>query len=176
MTIHYTTNYHIAYADTDTAAVDLATVSQSVAASLDAAMGRAGYSPPDATTFAAEVAARQNADTALSTRVTALEHGAWITLPLLNGAAPIAGFRAPQYRQFSADRIELRGVIGSLPANGTAMAQLPPGFRPTAVEVLNATNDANANRVDLKTDGTIVRATGTGSYVTLLAVIFSTAP
>lgn len=53
MTIQYTTNYGIAWADDQTALKDLGVVTQQVAASLDAAMGRAGYVPPDATTFAA---------------------------------------------------------------------------------------------------------------------------
>lgn len=73
MTIQYTANYHLAYADAQSALSDLSTVTQQVATSLDAAMGRAGYTPPDATSFAAEVSARQSADTALSTRVTTLE-------------------------------------------------------------------------------------------------------
>lgn len=69
MAIQYTTNYHLAYSDDQTALVDLATVTQQVAASLDAAMGRAGYTPPDATTFAA-LTARV---TAVEGRVTAVE-------------------------------------------------------------------------------------------------------
>jgi hypothetical protein len=60
--IQYTTNYHIAYMDDQTALADLDTVTQQVAQSLDTAMGQAGYTPPDATTFAA-----------LAARVTALE-------------------------------------------------------------------------------------------------------
>jgi hypothetical protein len=69
MTIQYTTNYHVAYADAQTALLDLATVTQQVAQSLDDAMGRAGYTPPDASSFAAEVAAR----IAVGNRVTTLE-------------------------------------------------------------------------------------------------------
>jgi hypothetical protein len=62
MGIQYTTNYGIAYLDDLTPLTDLDTVTQQVALSLDGAMGRAGYTPPDATTFAA-----------LAARVTALE-------------------------------------------------------------------------------------------------------
>ena len=53
MTIHYTTNFGVAYADDQTALVDLAAVTQAIAVNLDAAMGRAGYTPPDSSSFAA---------------------------------------------------------------------------------------------------------------------------
>lgn len=60
MTIHTTTNYGIAYADTDTALGDYPTVTQQVANTLDAALGRGGIAPPDATTQA-QLAARATA-------------------------------------------------------------------------------------------------------------------
>lgn len=60
--IHYTTNYGIAYADVDLPAVALADVSYEVATTLDAALGRGGIAPPDATTQAQ-----------LAARITALE-------------------------------------------------------------------------------------------------------
>jgi hypothetical protein len=73
MTMHQTTNYGIAYADADTPLGDYPAVTQAVAAALDTAMGRAGYTPPDASSFAAEVAAR----VALAGRVTVLEANSW---------------------------------------------------------------------------------------------------
>lgn len=51
--MQYTPNFHLAYLDASTPLVQLADASQQVAQSLDAAMGRAGYVPPDTTTFAA---------------------------------------------------------------------------------------------------------------------------
>jgi len=65
VTIQYTTNYQIAYADQQTALEDLATVTQQVAQSLDTAMGKAGYTPPDATDFAALSARVSNIATAV---------------------------------------------------------------------------------------------------------------
>lgn len=53
MTLHYTTGHGIAYLDKDTPLKQLADVTQAVAQSLDDAMSRAGYTPPDATTFTA---------------------------------------------------------------------------------------------------------------------------
>jgi hypothetical protein len=60
VTIHTTTNYGIAYVDTDTALVDLAAATQQAAATIDAALGRGGIAPPDATTQA-QLAARVTA-------------------------------------------------------------------------------------------------------------------
>jgi hypothetical protein len=54
--IQHTTNYGVAYIDAQTSLDQLAAASLEVAQSLDAAMGRAGYSPPDASTFASAVA------------------------------------------------------------------------------------------------------------------------
>lgn len=65
MGIQYTPNYHIAFMDDQTTIDQLDEVTYQVATSLDSAMGRAGYTPPDATTFAALVA-----------KVTALETNA----------------------------------------------------------------------------------------------------
>lgn len=56
MGIQYTTNFGVAYMDDLTPLTDLDTVTQQVAQNLDSAMGRAGYSPPDSSTFASLVA------------------------------------------------------------------------------------------------------------------------
>lgn len=85
MTTHTTPNYGIAYVDADTALVDLATASQQAAQTIDAALGRGGIAPVDATSLATEAATRRDADTALDGRATSLEasrtavEGAWTT-------------------------------------------------------------------------------------------------
>lgn len=72
MTILYTTNYHLPYMDALTALTDLDVITREIAETLDAAMGQAGYTPPDATTFAA-----------LAARVTAIETKVNAVPPLL---------------------------------------------------------------------------------------------
>lgn len=62
MTVHYTTNYRIAYIDDDSALADLIDASKQAASTTDAALGRGGIAPPDATTQAQ-----------LAARITALE-------------------------------------------------------------------------------------------------------
>lgn len=52
MPIQYTPNYRMPYLDDLTPLRQLADTSRQIAEGFDAAMGRAGYSPPDATTFA----------------------------------------------------------------------------------------------------------------------------
>jgi hypothetical protein len=55
MTMHYTPNYGIAYIDSDTAAVDIATASQSAATTIDAALTAGGVTPPGASDYVALV-------------------------------------------------------------------------------------------------------------------------
>jgi len=62
MTIHYTPNYGLAYLDADTALVDLAAASQTLAERADAALTAGGVAPPGAADLVA-----------LSGRVTTLE-------------------------------------------------------------------------------------------------------
>lgn len=102
MTIHTTTNYGIAYVDTDTALVDLAAASLQAATTIDAALGRGGIAPPDATTQA-QLAARA---TALEGRATALETklpgvsatAAVVSAPLAAGWAAGAALTYRVYR------------------------------------------------------------------------------
>lgn len=64
MTIHHTTNYGIAWADDLLPLRQVAAVTQQAAETIDAALGRGGIAPPDATTQA-ELAARITALEAL---------------------------------------------------------------------------------------------------------------
>lgn len=128
MTIQHTTNYGIAYADEQTPLVQLAAVTQEVAESLDGAMGRAGYTPPDATSFAA-----------LAARVTAAEGKLTPTFAPVTFANSFAQFgTAPYGEKLRAQKnaqgdIEVRGML-SVPVLATTAAvvafTLPTGYRP----------------------------------------------
>jgi hypothetical protein len=87
MTILRTTNYSIAYADADTALGDYPSVTQQVAQTLDAALGRGGIAPPDATTqaqLAARITTNEAAVTGLKVRPVILQDAP-------NGATYAAG-------------------------------------------------------------------------------------
>jgi hypothetical protein len=73
VTTYQTPNYGIHYCDDLTPVKQLADVITALATDVDSALGRGGVAPYDATSLAAEVAARQSADTALDTRVTTVE-------------------------------------------------------------------------------------------------------
>lgn len=120
MAVQYTTNYHIAYMDDQTALTDLDVVTQAIATSLDDAMGRAGYTPPDATSFAAEVAAR----VALAGRVTTLEADTRAGDTIAYAAVPAAA-NSVVYTTGAAGT-EARAGDATLGTNGTGAAVPTP--------------------------------------------------
>lgn len=143
---------------------------QSLAEKVDAALAQRAVAPDLET--AAALATRV---TSVETRTTALENktGAWAALPLANGATIFGGtYRAPQYRKVG-DRVELRGLVGTPPANNTNFALLPAGFRPLETEVLNTVTQTVAGQLYIYPDGRIARGDGTGTYITLGALAFS---
>lgn len=173
MGVQYTPNFHIAYLDAATPLADLDTVTQQVATSLDAAMGRAGYTPPDSSSFAAEVTARQNADTALAGRVTTLEQAPTRT-------APVAlGMNAP-WTNYASDWTPLRvwtegrtgfltGAVkptSAVAAGDYAIAAVPVGTRP----VLRTSVWGAQGRMDVASNGAItlsLPATGANALVVI---------
>jgi len=119
VTIQYTPNYHIAYADDQTALKDLGLVTQQVAASLDAAMGKAGYTPPDATTFA-DLVARQTPtilEAATSGTGASIPASAWTNVPLVS--RPLNGAGSSTSDKFTATSAGLYRVTGFVPFIGS---------------------------------------------------------
>lgn len=164
MTILHTTNYGIAYIDAQTSLSQLADASQQTAQTLDAALGHGGVAPFDVTSLAAEVAARQAADTALGGRITVLEPGGWVDMPVPGNTqfsnfqpadlAAAAGAEPTklQYR-VAGHRVWLRGwTFGSASVGAhTAClsAALPAAVRPATVHDLfpsDGSNPAAASR------------------------------
>jgi hypothetical protein len=74
------------------------------------------------------------------THVTAdlLNPGPWVDLPLLNGWAAIAGAYVPSFRRvILGKRIEIVGTAsGGTGTNGTVVANLPVGSRPSLEQSL----------------------------------------
>ena len=167
MTIHTTANYHIAYCDSDTALTDLADATFQAATTVDAALGRGGIAPPDATSLAAETAQRQAADTALSGRVTVLETDTgWKNLGALASGYTANG--TPQVRRIGKTVRALNGVQATGLTASTVYAgiwpagSIPADCRPDRQQYqLCTTSSGNVNGlVVINTDGSIDLRTG----------------
>lgn len=144
---------------------------------MDASMAQL-VTPPGIPALNAEIAARQAADTALTTRVTALEATAWATLPLVGTAVmnhdPSAGQPQCQYR-VEGRRVFLRGWAFSsagAAANAVISTALPVALRPTAAATMWPIRGNGVVRWDLSTAGilTAVDALAASTYVNLNAV------
>jgi hypothetical protein len=185
MTILHTTNYGIAYIDAQTPLSQLADASQQAAQTIDTALGHGGVAPFDVTSLAAEVAARQSADTALGNRVTVLEPGAWTDFPVLGttymsnfqvsdlGSAAGSGPPKMQYR-IDGHRVWLRGWTfqqTSAPALSVfTAAPLPAAVRPPYAHDLFPSDGSDPpvpRRWNLGIDGVLrnYRATVANGYL-----------
>lgn len=126
---------------------------------------------PNVATLQQEIAARTAADLVIDGRT---KPTAWTALPLANGALPYGGaYQAPQYRKLG-DVVYLRGLVGTLPANGTPFCQLPAGHRPPMTEILNTITQTVPGQLYALNTGFINRGDGTGAYITLAGLQFST--
>jgi hypothetical protein len=167
MGIQYTASYGVAYMDGSTPLADLDDVTRQVAESLDAAMGRAGYSPPDATTFAALVARMVTAEAKLAT----LEADTgWQNITMgASGFTPDSG-GAPRVRKRGGLLLFTGAWTGAgMTANASfAVGQLPAGIRPQ--EFIGAAAPAHVNAssgdVFVNASGVVTIRTGpsVGSY------------
>lgn len=183
MGIAYTTNFHVPYMDPSTPFADVQLVTQQLAQLLDAAMGRAGYTPPDATSFAAEVTARQAGDAALSGRVTSLEQAPSRTAPVAlglnspwlnfgSGWAPLrywsegrtgfaAGFIKPSSNIVAGDY-----QVAAIPANGPR----PPSGGTVSAPLFGG--GGLIGRLDVTRDGVLnlsIGAVNAGNFIVIKA-------
>lgn len=155
MTIQHTPNYGIAYLDESTPLRELAEATRQTAVSLDAAMGRAGYTPPDASSFAALAAAVSITAWTVPTLLAP-----WVSYTA-NGEQPVA------YRR-NGRRVEFRGMLqinAQLTAQNSAPFTLPTGMRPPArrhLAVAAAAANGGQNRL-------VIDSTGVVSSLYLLA-------
>lgn len=166
MTILTTANYAIPYTDDQTAIADLATVMQQLAARLDTLLGQGGYTPTDATSFAAlaaRVTSNENRLTPLETKTTP----AYVTPTFANGFAQFT--TAPFGEKVRAVKtplgdVNLRGML-SVPVRGNTNSvvglTLPVGYRPavqvTRYAILNGSTGAAPTiwRADILTTGDV---------------------
>lgn len=120
MGILYTTNYHVPYMDPATPFADVQVVTQQLAQLLDAAMGKAGYTPPDATTFA-DLSARQAPSLFLAAQTgtgQSMAPNAWTNVPLVSRTINGAGSStSDRFTASSAGLYEVQGFasfVGSV--------------------------------------------------------------
>jgi hypothetical protein len=171
VTTYQTPNYGIHYCDDLTPVKQLADVITALATDVDSALGRGGVAPYDATSLAAEVAARQSADTALDTRVTTVEGKltkSYVTPTFANSYAQFSTAPYGEKVRASLDAqglVSVRGMV-LVPAvastGAVTMMTLPAGYRP-AVQLVRyldygsgTTGVAGARwRCNIATDGTV---------------------
>lgn len=83
----------------------------------------------------------------------------WTALPTQNGWGWYGySYQTPQYTKAADDIVTLRGLLrGGTATNGTVIATLPAGYRPSAVEIFDvASTDGNWGRVDVFPNGDVV--------------------
>jgi len=96
--------------------------------------------------------------------------GTWNNLTLLNGWTVYAGYATPQYIKGTDNIVTVKGLINS-GTPGTIIAQLPVGYRPTKIMLLNGTCNLAYCRIDVYPDGNIYSRAGTSSVWTALEAV-----
>ena len=110
----------------------------------------------------------------------------WKPLPYATGWGDYAiyddGHPRGAYRKDADGTVRLRGMTSNLAGtseNGQTIAVLPPGYRPSRrqIHIAIVGQPASAGRVNIETDGSIVRsnlgASGENDYVSLAGITFS---
>jgi hypothetical protein len=97
--LSYTTNYHLPYMTDQTGLTELAQATQEIAGTFDQVLGQKGYTPPDATTFAA-----------LAARVTTVEGTVNRTTPLLR----VGGLAATPAQAVAANAVPTTVLLPSI--------------------------------------------------------------
>lgn len=95
---------------------------------------------------------------------TAVSTG-WTGLSMANGWGTYPGFSPPQYRKAADGVVTLRGLLnkGSPAAFGETIATLPVGYRPKERIIFATPSCCGISRVDIATDGTIIKLDGDSS-------------
>jgi hypothetical protein len=96
----------------------------------------------------------------------------WITPTLQNSWVTYDGtFNVPGYYRDTSNRVYLRGMV----KNGTAITifTLPVGYRPAKRELFVAISADALGRLDINIDGTVVRQSGSYSWISLDGISFT---
>lgn len=83
----------------------------------------------------------------------------WTALPMQNGWGWYGySYQPPEYTKAADGIVTLRGLLrGGTATNGTVIATLPAGYRPSAVEIFDvASTDGNWGRVDVYPTGEVI--------------------
>lgn len=180
MGIQKTPNFQIPFMDPATPFADVQLVTQGIAELLDAILGQRGFTPPDATTFAALAGRVTTAEQSLATtigRLSALQ-AAPAPLPLAAGQATAFGgaYASPRYQRLPGGLVAVIGLarLTNQLAAGAAVtiATLPAGYRAVGGLIPAPTLvGGTMARVDVLTTGELVlNNTATAAYPALSAV------
>ncbi len=85
-------------------------------------------------------------------------YGGWINLGLQGGWQTYSStFNSPQYTKGPDGLVTVKGLIrfGTTAANGTLLAQLPPGYRPSEKLIFSSVANSHHARIDVASDGKI---------------------
>ncbi|WP_394615876.1 hypothetical protein JNUCC0626_40100 [Lentzea sp. JNUCC 0626] len=96
----------------------------------------------------------------------------WEPLPLLSGWVDYGGeWATAQYRKGPSSLVEVRGLVRA--GNGSHIATLPVGYRPSATH-LTVQNQADTfNRVDFRANGEIHRLGSGNAWLTINATFYA---
>jgi Tfp pilus assembly protein PilV len=98
----------------------------------------------------------------------------WTDLTLQNGwVAHAAGYASPQYTKSSDGIVTVKGLIKSgSTANGSIIANLPPGYRPAASQIFSSVANDAYGRIDVAANGDILFRVGHVNSTSLDAISF----
>jgi hypothetical protein len=107
------------------------------------------------------------------TQLATTTQEAWTNLTLVNSWVSYGGtFATPGYRKNNFGEVELRGMVKSgVTTNGTVIATLPAGYRPTSDKVYSVIcNNGTADvigYISISTGGSIIFKSGANTYLSL---------
>lgn len=116
----------------------------------------------------------QNFDAKYKTVTVTVPDEVWTTATLDNGWSAFSSSVVPAYRITESGRVYLRGwAAGGTTTPGTAMFNLPTGFRPTQAQLFSVAVSDAFGRIDIPTNGNVQFTVGVGStYVSFDGVTF----
>lgn len=103
-------------------------------------------------------------------------YGGWINLPLQGGWVVYSStFNSPQYTKGSDGLVTVKGLIknGTSTSNGTILAQLPPGYRPSEKLIFSSVANSHHARIDVASNGNItIEGSGDAVWMSLDQISF----
>lgn len=92
------------------------------------------------------------------------DHEAWTAPTLLNSWVDYGGsYQTARYRKRLDGVVELDGMVKNGSSTSATIMTLPVGYRPAAYQIFPVWSNTAVARLDVRSDGTVFMAGGTGS-------------